>query len=345
MSSNSTSPALNPILQLTPSPASLSSSSHSTTCSLKRSRHTDKARLKVLSTNLQLRLNYAKLKVSHGWHTHTLNQVENLYSIQRRRTQPARRSSSSTGSSDFTPSSSQSPVTHLSRLSHLSQKSPNLPSTLTLNDLQRTLSYPKLTQNPTPHDRPTSQPSGSNPTSRSDLDQPLTLFNPLTDLTPARPVEHHSHAFFNPTSRPSPRLIGTPARLAAFPETPNPFRAAAERRTSNGLMNIFPSMPGSARSCSEEFWRTCYSPIAFTSAREEQPTPLQSRLSITEGSMKIAPLRFNNNRTSNTTEGRSSSNSIPKTHRNRVFSTPSAGTIEEAPLDISLDDLDRINWS
>ncbi|THU98651.1 hypothetical protein K435DRAFT_527802 [Dendrothele bispora CBS 962.96] len=55
----------------TPSPASLDE---------KRRRNSlERARVVHLSRQLQLRLQYARLKVEHGWHKQNLNEVENLY--------------------------------------------------------------------------------------------------------------------------------------------------------------------------------------------------------------------------------------------------------------------------
>ncbi|KIK63964.1 hypothetical protein GYMLUDRAFT_40177 [Collybiopsis luxurians FD-317 M1] len=51
----------------------------------------DKAKASHLSRQLQLRLQYAKLKVEHGWHKQSLNEVENLYF---RRSHPPSRHSS-----------------------------------------------------------------------------------------------------------------------------------------------------------------------------------------------------------------------------------------------------------
>ncbi|KAJ3740152.1 hypothetical protein DFH05DRAFT_454063 [Lentinula detonsa] len=45
----------------------------------KRRSSMDKTKVSHLSRQLQLRLQYAKLKVEHGWHKQNLNEVENLY--------------------------------------------------------------------------------------------------------------------------------------------------------------------------------------------------------------------------------------------------------------------------
>ncbi|KAJ4474015.1 hypothetical protein C8J55DRAFT_562658 [Lentinula edodes] len=45
----------------------------------KRRSSMDKAKVSHLSRQLQLRLQYARLKVEHGWHKQNLNEVENLY--------------------------------------------------------------------------------------------------------------------------------------------------------------------------------------------------------------------------------------------------------------------------
>ncbi|KAF9017090.1 hypothetical protein BDZ89DRAFT_387125 [Hymenopellis radicata] len=45
----------------------------------KRTHPIDRARAMHLSRQLQMRLQYAKLKVEHGWTKQRLNEVENLY--------------------------------------------------------------------------------------------------------------------------------------------------------------------------------------------------------------------------------------------------------------------------
>ncbi|KAK7457095.1 hypothetical protein VKT23_010397 [Stygiomarasmius scandens] len=55
----------------TPSPASMDEK--------KRKNTLERARVVHLSRQLQLRLQYARLKVEHGWHKQNLNEVENLY--------------------------------------------------------------------------------------------------------------------------------------------------------------------------------------------------------------------------------------------------------------------------
>ncbi|MBW0493761.1 hypothetical protein O181_033476 [Austropuccinia psidii MF-1] len=66
----------------------------------KRVKHLDKARLKVLTENLRIRLNYAKLKVVNGWQDQTFKQVvKNLYLSRNQASNQAKDHSFSSSSS------------------------------------------------------------------------------------------------------------------------------------------------------------------------------------------------------------------------------------------------------
>ncbi|KAH9167056.1 hypothetical protein EDB89DRAFT_1999540 [Lactarius sanguifluus] len=76
----------------------------------KRQRHTlEKAKVVNLSKQLQIRLQYARLKVEHGWQRQSLNEVENLYFHHSTLKGKSKARSVSTVASPFTPSTTNGP--------------------------------------------------------------------------------------------------------------------------------------------------------------------------------------------------------------------------------------------
>ncbi|KAH8091838.1 hypothetical protein BXZ70DRAFT_952505, partial [Cristinia sonorae] len=91
----------------------------------RRKQNMAKARLNYYSHNLKLRLQYAQLKVDHGWQRQTLSEVENLYFRHSRRPYPPvnPRKTTSSFDSNHAIASEHHPV------ASSSTPPPNLPST------------------------------------------------------------------------------------------------------------------------------------------------------------------------------------------------------------------------
>ncbi|KAH9817634.1 hypothetical protein DFH28DRAFT_889736 [Melampsora americana] len=248
----------------------------------KRTRHTDQARLKILINNLQLRLNYAKLKVSHGWHTHTFNQVESLYySTQLHHHHHHHQSStSSTSSTSSPPTLNSNPSSNLNQLPQsISKSNPNpIQSTPKPTLLDLALTRSKSDSSTPQHSRSSSQPSSpSNPTDSFNhfqfkLNQDLHSF-----LLPHHQVSPNQSFFSN-----SNQIFGTPAAKSSHGslETPNRFQSisSSNRRMSKSFLSLFPNLfnhephpqaataPASQQSSSENWnWTNSnfFSPITF----------------------------------------------------------------------------------
>ncbi|EGG08087.1 uncharacterized protein MELLADRAFT_77441 [Melampsora larici-populina 98AG31] len=352
---------------------SKNSTNHSSNL-IKRTRHTDQARLKMLIDNLQLRLNYAKLKVSHGWHTHTFNQVETLYST--RLHQP---STSSTSSSSST-STSSPPTIKLKQSnfnfnpssqsnSHSLSKS-NQSNQTTLLDLALT----KSKSNPsTPQPSSFSSPSSSSPSNHTEpfnqiqlnLNQDLHSF-----LLPHHQVSPNQSFFSN-----SNQIFGTPLTKSSSPhhlETPNPFKSitSTDRKMSKSLISLFPNLLNSEQTNHQmsEIWKLTntnpFSPITFnknssTSCSKtlkdfeliETQTPITNKFHSIKHShsndfnlTSISPLRFSLN-SSKKSGLRKSLGKISAGGLNFTSQAFQNVEIEETQDQISLDDLDSINWT
>lgn len=342
-----------------PSSKSKSHSNPISTNLIKRTRHTDQARLKILIDNLHLRLNYAKLKVSHGWHTHTFNQVETLYSTKLHHQHST--SSSSSTSSPSTNTLNQSDVnSNPSPINqHPSTSKPNS------NSIQSRPTLLDIALTRTKSDPSTSQPSSSSSQSSS----PSNPHEPYTELPLT--LNQDLHSFLLPPHQASPnqsffstshQIFGTPLTKSSNPsETPNPFKSiTTDRRMSKSLISLFPNILSSEQTNQQnsEIWKfansNSFSPITFNKNSSqtlkeyeliETQTPITNKFhsikhSHEYGLTSISPLRFSLNSAKksglrkSTGKGASGLNSCNQSLE-----------IEESQGQISLDDLDSINWT
>ncbi|KAH8078432.1 hypothetical protein BXZ70DRAFT_961768, partial [Cristinia sonorae] len=207
---------------------------------LRRKQNMAKARLNYYSHNLKLRLQYARLKVDHGWQRQTLSEVENLYFRHSRRPYPPvnPRKKTSSDSNQTIPYEHQ-PVASSSTTPPNLLSTPPLSSSdsfggLTRSDTLQTIPDTSVT--------PTAQSSFQSTTASGSVDIPRIPIPPSLDsymaatMSPPRPSHDASmecramspppcsSTLVRPPPPPHPQLhLADPnidPSLVSFPATP-----------------------------------------------------------------------------------------------------------------------------
>ncbi|ESK91586.1 hypothetical protein Moror_2504 [Moniliophthora roreri MCA 2997] len=237
----------------------------------KRKKTMDKAMGVHLSRQLQLRLQYAKLKVDHGWQKQNLNEVENLYfrhsHIRGPRTSVPSTVQLNQAISTFLPAATPRPQSSMSFMQNIAAKQLDTSSQQVKDSAQRekTASPPAqpvaITQLlpspfPIPENRPSSTtepapipPDTSIPVPMSVGPPPNvpTMQSPSQDFVPAHTFTFKSSLSIpsHPASQSQPKPVSTsaPAPAAPPPRKPSPVTSTSSLQTSNSGPPTKPAEP------------------------------------------------------------------------------------------------------
>ncbi|KAJ3849139.1 hypothetical protein EV368DRAFT_85837 [Lentinula lateritia] len=231
----------------------------------KRRSSMDKAKVSHLSRQLQLRLQYARLKVEHGWHKQNLNEVENLYF---RRTNNRPRQQSGFG-----------PTTQTSYLS-TSNIHPLAPQTLSFKAHTFTkVSEPAqvtMTNHPVVPSSPAIGPSvdSSPPSTTAKLSETQSLsqgaINPSSLTSSLSPSSSHiGPAIPSSVVSTMPSRANTASTQGTHQPIPSPSPSVSAPAQTSTLHS--PLIPLSARAMQKQQQRRTVKPIQLSSIAAARP--------------------------------------------------------------------------